>query len=300
MSSSSSVPPNNNTSSSLHLSRRIQHAVTGLILLAISYIIPPYPIGVALLSIATVAFYIVHLRRVHDEVWDSWYLQQFGNLLRDHERGAWEEEIEEVHNDNNTLRKTAVSNGTVMPQKKYTIRRRRKTVPNLPGAYYFLLGTTLSTLLYNTSVARTALLVLSIADPAAGLVGSWFGIHLPGWSVSWEQLLRTQRGNGNFVADGGPSVIGSITCALTTILCTYVYIPASNSLVSMTQSSSTMLVANNRVICLSLGSRLVVGLLTAVSEAVAGKRNIPVIGILLVDDNLLIPLIVGALIHWLS
>jgi hypothetical protein len=27
----------------------------------------------------------------------------------------------------------------------------------------------------------------------------------------------------------------------------------------------------------------------------AGKRNIPVIGILLVDDNLLIPLIVGAL-----
>jgi len=295
MTSSSSVPPNNNNSSSLHLSRRIQHAVTGLILLAISYIIPAYPIGVALLSIATVAFYAVHLRRVHDEVWDSWYLQQFGTLLRDHERGAWEEIEETVHNDNNTLRKTAVSNGTVN-----TIRRRRKTEPNLPGAYYFLLGTTLSTLLYNTIVARTALLVLSIADPAAGLVGSWFRIHLPGWSVSWEQLLRTQRGNCNFVADGGPSVIGSIACALTTILCTYVYIPTSNSLVSMTLPSSTMVVAKDRVICLSLGSRLVVGLLTAVTEAMAGKRNIPVIGIFLVDDNLLIPLIVGALIHWLS
>jgi hypothetical protein len=77
---------------------------------------------------------------VQDEVWDSWYLQQFGNLLRDHERGAWEEiEIEGVHNDNNTLRKIAVSNGTVMAQKKYTKRRRRKTVPNLPGANYFLL-----------------------------------------------------------------------------------------------------------------------------------------------------------------
>jgi dolichol kinase len=234
---------------------------------------------------------------VQDEVWDSWYLQQFGTLLRDHERGAWEEEIEEVHNDNNTLRKTAVSNGTVMPQK-YTKRRRRKTVPNLPGAYYFLLGTTLSTLFYNTIVARTALLVLSIADPAAGLVGSWFGIHLPAWNVSWEQLLRTQRGNGNIVADGGPSVIGSITCALTTILCTYVYIPTSNSLVTL--PSSTMVVANDRVLCLSLGSRLSVGLLTAVTEAMAGKRNIPVIGVLLVDDNLLIPLIVGAFIHWLS
>jgi dolichol kinase len=272
--------------------------MTGLILLAISYIIPPYPIGVALLSIATVAFYIVHLRRVHDESWDSWYLQQFGTLLRDHERGAWEEiEEEEVHNENNTLRKSAASNGI---PNKITLRRRRKIVPNLPGAYYFLLGTTLSTLLYNTIVARTALLVLSIADPAAGLVGSWFRIHLPGWSVSWEQLLRTQRGNGNFVADGGPSVIGSITCALTTILCTYVYIPTSNSLVSMTLPSLTMVVAKDRVICLSLGSRLVVGLLTAVTEAMAGKRNIPVIGILLVDDNLLIPLIVGALIHWLS
>jgi dolichol kinase len=272
--------------------------VTGLILLAISYIIPPYPIGVALLSIATVAFYIVHLRRIHDEVWDSWYLQQFGNLLRDHERGAWEE-IEGVHNDNNTLRKTAVSNGTVMPQIIYTKRRRRKTVLNLPGAFYFLLGTTLSSLLYNTSVARTALLVLSIADPAAGLVGSWFGIHLPAWNVSWEQLLRAQRGNGNFVADGGPSVIGSITCALTTILCTFVYIPTSNSLVSMPMTSASTVV-NDRVICLSLGSRLSVGLLTAVTEAMAGKRNIPVIGILLVDDNLLIPLIVGGLIHWLS
>jgi dolichol kinase len=274
--------------------------VTGLILLAISYIIPAYPIGVALLSIATVAFYAVHLRRVHDEVWDSWYLQQFGTLLRDHERGAWEEIEETVHNDNNTLRKTAVSNVTVIMPQKYTKRRRRKTEPNLPGAYYFLLGTTLSTLLYNIIVARTALLVLSIADPAAGLVGSWFRIHLPGWSVSWEQLLRTQRGNGNFVADGGPSVIGSIACALTTILCTYVYIPTSNSLVSMTLPSLTMVVAKDRVICLSLGSRLVVGLLTAVTEAMAGKRNIPVIGILLVDDNLLIPLIVGALIYWLS
>lgn len=297
-SSTTTVPPTN--SSSLHLSRRIQHAMTGLILLAVSYIIPPYPIGVALLSIATVAFYIVHLRRVHDEAWDSWYLQQFGALLRDHERGAWEEkEDEDSNNDNiNTLLKSAASNGTTTP-KKYTQRRRRKTVPNLPGACYFLLGTTLSTLFYNTSVARTALLVLSIADPAAGLVGSWFGIHLPAWNVSWEQLLCAQRGSGKFVADGGPSVIGSIACALTTILCTYAYIPSFDFAVSMTMTSSSMVV-NDRVICLSLGSRLGVGLLTAITEALAGKRNIPVVGILLVDDNLLIPMVVGALIHWLS
>lgn len=277
----------NSISGSLHLSRRIQHAVTGLILLAISYIIPAYPIGVALLSIATVAFYIVHLRRIHDESWDSWYLQQFGALLRDHETGVWEEkEDEDSNNDIITLRKSAASNGI---PNKITQRRRRKIVPNLPGAYYFLLGTTLSTLFYNTIVARTALLVLSIADPAAGLVGSWFGIHLPGWNVTWEELLCAQRGRRKFVADGGPSVIGSIACALITILCTYVYIPTSNSLVSMT-------VTNDRLICLSLGWRLGVGLLTAITEAVAGRRN----GILLVDDNLLIPLVVGALIHWLS
>jgi dolichol kinase len=97
----------------------------------------------------------------------------------------------------------------------------------------------------------------------------------------------------------GPSVIGSITCALTTILCTYVYIPSFDFAASMPITSASMVV-NDRVICLSLGSRLSVGLLTAVTEAMAGKRNIPVIGLLLVDDNLLIPLIVGALIHWWS
>jgi dolichol kinase len=119
-------------------------------------------------------------------------------------------------------------------------------------------------------------LVLSISDPAAGLVGSWF--TWKGLNLAWKELLP--RSNAP-LSEGGPSVAGSFACVAMTIMCTYLYIPS-----------------DNLTVALSLYSRICIGILTAVAEAVGG-RHFPVIGSL-VDDNLLIPLVVGISICWLN
>lgn len=245
----------------IHISRRVQHAVTGLVLIVISYIIPPYPIGCLLLLLATAAFYVIHKKRVHDSKWDDWYIQQFGSLLRTHERGEWEppQEIEAMQN--NIIH----------------CKRRRKSIPALPGAFYFLLGAALSTFLFPATVARTSVTVLSVSDPIAGLVGSWFTAK--GCNVPWNQLLP--RFNA---AEGGPSVAGSIGFVVSAILCTYVYIPSPNS--------------TGSAVLLSFYSRLCIGAIASLTEA-AGGRRFPFIGTM-VDDNLLIPLVTGFLICWLD
>ncbi|KAL3822867.1 hypothetical protein ACHAXA_006231 [Cyclostephanos tholiformis] len=285
-------------SDGLHLSRRVQHACTGLALLAISHVVPPYPTGLVLLVIATFAFHRSHSRRINDEAWDEWYLERFGALLREHERGEWDE------------------GDAAIGDSRITGRRRRKTSPALPGAFYFLLGTTLSCLLFTTVAARTSLLVLSIADPVAGLVGSLFGEYLH-WNVSWERLLfRSRRallprgrekkiGNGmmddgSSATDeegGGPSVVGSVACALATVMCTYAYIPRPPVMDDGIVRDSKMISASGDAISLSLGLRLGVGIITAATEAVAGRR-LGLIGMRLPDDNLMIPLVVGGLIDF--
>ena len=300
---SSSSSPNTN----IHLSRRIQHAITGLILLLISYIIPSYPIGFILLAIATIAFYYIHYKRTYDEEWDIWYIQQFDMLLREHERGEWEETV----NDNDCYSKDVTNGGANDNssqnqqlhdqhniKKKKRRRRRRKTVPSLPGAFYFLLGTTISTALFTTIVARTSLLVLSIADPIAGVVGVCFTRIK--WNVTWDELLTKivhRNSDGRERRAGGPSVVGSIACGMSTILCTYVYIPDEHSTISTTEE------ADEHSITLSFNVRLCIGVVTAITEAMAGRNyHLPVIGrrIQMVDDNLLIPLVVAGCMCWLN
>ncbi len=239
--------------SNIHIARRIQHAVTGLVLIVISHIIPPYPAGFLLLVLATAAFYNIHMKRVQDPKWDDWYLQNFGSLLRNHERGEWEE----VDLKNNT--------------------RRRRSIPALPGAFYFLLGVAFSTFLFPATVARTSVLVLSISDPIAGLVGTWFTRQ--GYNIAWKQFLP----RCNAPLEGGPSVAGSFGFAVSTILCTYVYIPSTNS----TKSS-----------VLSFSSRVSIGVVSSIIEAMGG-RHLPFFG-KIADDNLLIPLVVGCLACWLD
>ena len=156
-------------------------------------------------------------------------------------------------------------------------KRRRRKVPALPGAFYFLLGCSLCTLLFPATVARTSVLVLSISDPVAGLVGSYF--TWKGFNLAWKQLLP--RSNAPLSEGPGPSVAGSFACVFMTIMCTYLYIPSDNS-----------------TLALSLYSRICIGILTAVAEAMGG-RNFPVLGSL-PDDNLLIPLVVGLSICWLN
>mmetsp|Transcript_24114 Transcript_24114/g.58238 ORF Transcript_24114/g.58238 Transcript_24114/m.58238 type:complete len:311 (+) Transcript_24114:77-1009(+) len=293
----------------LHLSRRVQHALTGLALLVVSYVISPFPVGFVLLSLATGAFYYVHWKRVHDEAWDIWYLDRFGSLLREHERGEWEEAAKRADD--------SADGGSRKPQNKKLDNkprrfgndctnngRRRKTPPALPGAFYFLLGTTLSTLTFPTIVARTSLLILSIADPAAAVVGVLFGERL-GWNITWKKFFRRMegmrgRGTGESGGDGGgggPSVAGSIACAVTAIICTAIYIPSSANINA--NGSTVPTSARGGSIYLSPESRLCIGVITAMTEAIAG-RNLPVIGTKMADDNLLIPLVVGSFICWLN
>lgn len=237
----------------IHIARRIQHAVTGLVLIVISHIIPPYPAGCLLLFLATAAFYNIHRKRVQDPTWDDWYLQNFGSLLRTHEIGEWEE----VDLKNN--------------------KRRWTSIPALPGAFYFLLGVAFSTFLFPANVARTSVLVLSISDPIAGLVGTWFTRQ--GNNIAWRRFLP----RCNAPLEGGPSVAGSFGFAVSTILCTYVYIPSRNS---------------TRRSMMSFSSRVFIGLVSSMTEAVGG-RHLPFFGTI-ADDNLLIPLIVGCLVCWLD
>ena len=183
------------SSLNLHLSRRIQHAITGLILLLLSYIIPSYPLGFILLTLATIVFYYIHYKRIYDIEWDNWYIGKFGMLLREHELGEWEEDEDDDNGDNgNTDDDSAsLSKSQHITKKdttttKYKKRRRRKTIPSLPGAFYFLLGTTISTYTFSISIARTSLLVLSLADPIAGIVGvlcSNIGLN-----ISWKMLFQ--------------------------------------------------------------------------------------------------------------
>ena len=282
----------------LHLSRRIQHAITGLILLLLSYIIPSYPLGFILLTVATLAFYYIHYKRIYDIEWDIWYINKFGMLLRQHEVGEWEEDEDNDDNVNTTddgNNKHVAKKDTTATTNYKKRRRRRKTIPSLPGAFYFLLGTTISTYAFTISIARTSLLVLSFADPIAGIVGvicSNIGLN-----ISWYMLFqKIVRGIGER-SGGGPTVAGSVACGITTILCTYVYIPSSvddQSTISSSASSN-----NDNSSILSFNARLCIGIITAITEAISG-RYLPFIGIRIADDNLWIPLVVGSLILLLN
>lgn len=69
----------------LHIQRRIQHAATGLVFVAISYIIPPLPAAI-MLTVADVALYALHRARLRSESAQEIYMKLFGALLRPHER----------------------------------------------------------------------------------------------------------------------------------------------------------------------------------------------------------------------
>ncbi len=218
-------------------------------------------------------------------------------MLRDHERGEWDEE--DIDDGTATPAPTNTNNtkdyGSRPPPIK-NARRRRKSSPSLPGAFYFLLGTTLSTLLFTAVVAQTSLLILSFADPMAGIVGAWFSEYL-NWNITWKQLLlirRRHHGAKPCLVGEGPSVAGSLACAITSILCTFVYIS------SIENNSTTISEATGTSIFLSFHARVCVGITTAVAEAMSGRNNLPILGTVLVDDNLAIPLVVGCFLSWLN
>lgn len=118
-----------------HYARRIQHALTGILFYLLSFVIST-KLASSLLVIATLAFYILlHLGRAKSKRIQDMYLQWFGSLLREHE----------------------------------------KQLHQLPGAFWFLLGTTIVVLCFDMQVARISILCLSLGDPIAALVGIRFG-----------------------------------------------------------------------------------------------------------------------------
>jgi dolichol kinase len=225
----------------------------GLVILAISYVIPPYPLGSALLFSLTAGLYYMHNRRSNDREYDIWYLEQYGSMMRAEEIGEW-----------------MLVDGT-------TNKYKRKYFPILPGAFFWLLGVTIGSSLFSPSIARTALLVLSVSDPFAAYAGIWFSNN--NCNLTWSRLWNLVRGDKN--EEGGifkgPTVVGSLACALATFMCTYVYFSSA--------ASPT----------LALSSRLILSFSASFVEAVAGRATL-----IPVDDNLMVPLVVGSLITWLA
>merc|ERR1712194_44756 len=127
--------------------------------------------------------------------------------------------------------------------------------------------------------------VLSVADPMAGLVGAWFSDA--GCNVTWQHLLQRCEGKSQNSdrRGGGPSLAGSIACAISTVLCIHVYFPTTS-------------LRSADIVSLSFRARTFIGIITSLTEAIAG-RQLPMFGAI-PDDNLLIPLVVGSLICWLS
>ena len=226
-----------------HHRRRIFHLLPGLLIIAISYVIPTYPIGFILLSFVTSVVHYMHIKRSKDRQFDIWYLQKYGQLLRGEELGEW-----------------------ILVEGEYI----RKQYPIHPGAFYWLLGTTLSSIIFSLDVARTALLVLSVSDPFAAFVGVWLSNR--NCNITWGGLWNFLTQNGKSVSIG-PTVAGSLACGLATYLCTFVYFRKS----------------------LSTSSRLTVSVATLVTESLSGRFMR-----LSVDDNLMIPLVVGLLITYLE
>ncbi len=159
--------------------RRIQHGMTGCILVLISYCIPIYAC-ILLLNIATYLIYYLKTYHFH-----TIYLQNFGPLLRDHEKQpiAPSPQSDNHHSDSSASR----------------------GIP-LPGAYYFLCGTTITAMLFPLGIARYSVMCLSLADPMAAYIGQL----VPSYRldhIRFFNLLLTSTGTTT-----NASVSGCIAC----------------------------------------------------------------------------------------
>lgn len=120
----------------------------------------PHSIACLLLSLATTLFYVLHLARSKSKSIQHQYLQHFGPLLREHERN----------------------------------------VNTVPGAFWFLLGTTILVLSFTMDIIRTSLLCLSFGDPIASITGMSFG----GPKVHFRHGIK--------------SLVGCCSCFITCVL----------------------------------------------------------------------------------
>ncbi|DBA01889.1 TPA: hypothetical protein N0F65_006037 [Lagenidium giganteum] len=166
--------------SDLHLRRKLQHAVTGLMIFAATGAFPA-PTAVIVLLCCAGCFYMLHALRCASETVDRLYLSWFHGLLR-------REEIQ-------------------------------KSV--LPGAFYFLIGCAVVLTVFTTSIARLAILHLSLGDPAASLFGTLYGRQSSGGSTASSSVKDKKRSARTGL--GNKSLAGFLGCLGTSAIASSLY-----------------------------------------------------------------------------
>ncbi|KAK1943934.1 CTP-dependent diacylglycerol kinase 1 [Phytophthora citrophthora] len=136
----------------------------------------------------------------------------------------------------------------------------------LPGAYYFLLGSGFSLVVFPLRVARLAILHLSVGDPAAAFFGTLYGRH---------KLVALVGKLG-----GNKSLEGSLGCFCAAVIATFT--------VLMVEKEFYFDVENEETLALAITISLAAGTGAAAAELldIGGW-----------DDNLTLPLLSGVFLQ---
>lgn len=122
-------PAETRTRRDLHLRRKAQHALTGLAFVGVYERFVEDSLAVTILLVCAAVFFVLHRVRLAVPRFNAWVLASFAPILRSHER------------------------------------------EQLPGAFWFLLGSAGVIAAFPKFVAQSAILVLAFGDPAASLTG---------------------------------------------------------------------------------------------------------------------------------
>ena len=156
--------------------------------------------------------------------------------------------------------------------KQYgSMMRPEEVQGGLPGAFFFLLSTLISLVVFEEPVCRLAVLNLSFGDPVASIVGQSFG--------------ATRKGEDKILAllAPGKTPHGALACFC--VCCLLGFAWSGAVLGAEAQASS------------NVSHYILVALVSGASSAFA-EGVIP--GILPVDDNLCIPLVSGTCLTFAS
>ena len=141
------------------------------------------------------------------------------------------------------------------------IARTEEINGKVPGSFYFLLGSFLSSWLFEQCIFHLSLLMLSLGDPAAGIAGT---------AYSSSKLLASKQSNQRG-SQGGKTLVGSFAAFATCFLVTLFYL----------EFECTSDVLEHKILIASC-----CGLFGSLSERVE---------LVNIDDNFSIPLLSGIL-----
>jgi dolichol kinase len=187
--------------------RRIQHAMTGHVLVQISYYLPIH-ICIILLTIASMYLYYICTYQ-----FETVYLKYFGPLLRP-------AEIEEKQ---------------------------------FPGALYFLIGTTITALVFPIHIARYSVECLAFADPIAAYVGQ---------TIASPKILPLYS---------SASVSGSFACFLSAWLIGYVMLETTTETYLFVITAGALTCCIAEAIPVFGNDNLQVPILTALAATIMSK-----------------------------